>query len=303
MYDIVIVGAGPAGMTAALYAARGGRSVLMIEKLGYGGQIINTPEVENYPGIGKTSGYELAEKMYGQAIELGAELEYDEIVSVERTTAGFELTGESKKVYQARSVIFATGVTARHLGIDRENDLVGRGVSYCATCDGAFFKGRDVIVVGGGNTALEDAEYMSAIAPKVYLVHRRDAFRGDKVTSDRLEAKENVEFVLDSVSEKFIGAEKVEGLTVKNVKTGELRDIPASCVFVALGHVPSNGAFAELAGLDDAGFFDSGESCTTASAGVFVAGDARRKDRRQLVTAVSDGATAAMAAIDYLNSL
>ena len=177
MYDIVIVGAGPAGMTAALYAARSGRSVLMIEKLGYGGQIINTPEVENYPGIGKTSGYELAEKMYGQAIELGAELEYDEIVSVERTTAGFELTGESKKVYQARSVIFATGVTARHLGIDRENDLVGRGVSYCATCDGAFFKGRDVIVVGGGNTALEDAEYMSAIAPKelFYVLHHKTA--------------------------------------------------------------------------------------------------------------------------------
>lgn len=313
MHDIAIVGAGPAGLTAAIYGARGGKSVLLIEKLSYGGQIINTPEVDNYPGAKHTSGFELATDMYNQATELGAEMAFGEVSEIEKTKdeAGkscFKITtkglgGSEGKTFEAYSVILATGVESRPLGLPREENMVGAGISYCATCDGAFFRGKDVAVLGGGNTALEDAEYMAQLANKVYLVHRRDEFRGDEITVKRLASKENVEFVLDTVPVEIMGEPVVSGIKVKNVKTEEERILEVSAIFVAYGKVPDNGNFSNLTKLDGAGFFDSKEDCLTDTEGVFVAGDARAKLRRQLVTATADGAVAAMAAIEYLHGL
>ena len=304
MYDVVIVGAGPAGMSAAIYVARGGKKVLMLDRANYGGQIINTPEVENYPGSKVVSGFELANEMFEQATGLGAEMDYMNIVGVEhREDGSFLIKAESGKEIEAASVILATGVKNRPLGIDREEKLVGAGVSYCATCDGAFFRGKDVAVMGGGNTALEDAEYMTSIANKVYLIHRRDQFRGDAITVNRLKEKENLEFILDSVPVEFLGDARVEGIRVKKNKTEETRDIAVNAVFVAYGHISQNDAFRDIADLDQGGFFDSKEDCFTKTKGLFVAGDCRAKERRQLVTAASDGAVAAMDAIDYLNSI
>ena len=313
MFDIAVVGAGPAGLTSAIYGARGGKTVLLIEKLSYGGQIINTPEVDNYPGAKHTSGFELATSMYEQAIGLGAEMAFGEVSSIEKKkdddgkdyfsleTEGFG--GSEGKAFEARSVILATGVQSRPLGLDREEKMVGAGISYCATCDGAFFRGKDVAVLGGGNTALEDAEYMSELANKVYLIHRRDEFRGDEITVNRLKEKANVEFVLDSVPLEILGEPTVSGIKVKNVKTEEERDLPVSAIFVAFGKVPDNQNFTGVADLDQAGFFASDEGCETKTKGLFVAGDARAKARRQLVTATSDGAVAAMAAIEYLHTI
>ncbi len=304
MYDIVIIGAGTAGMSAAVYGVRGGRSVLMIEELSYGGQIINTPEVDNYPGTGKVSGFELAQQMYEQATGLGAEMKYAKVTELKRDESGlFTVHTESDGDFQAKAVIVATGVKNRNLGLEREEALVGLGISYCATCDGAFFRGKKVAVMGGGNTALEDAEYLAALAEKVYVVHRRDQFRGDAITVERLKTKENVEFVLDSVPEKLIGEDRLTGVLIKNVKSGQERELEVDGVFVAYGHKAVNDVFAELADLDESGFFDSSEDCTTKTSGLFVAGDCRKKRRRQLLTAGSDGAVAAMTALDYLNTL
>ncbi len=313
MHDILIVGAGPAGLTSAIYGARGGKSVLILEKLSYGGQIINTPEVENYPGTKHTSGFELATSMYEQATSLGAEFAYGEASGISKETDSegkpyFKVStknaiGEAGPDYESRTVILATGVQSRPLGLPREERLVGAGISYCATCDGAFFRGKDVAVLGGGNTALEDAEYMADIANKVYLVHRRSEFRGDEITVRRLEEKPTVEFVLDSVPVEILGEPVVSGLKVKNVKTDEERELPVNAIFVAYGKVPENQNFSEVAELDEAGFFASGESCLTGTPGIFVAGDARAKTRRQLVTATADGAVSAMSAIEYINTI
>ena len=304
MYDIAIVGAGPAGMSAAIYAARGGKKAIMIEKLSQGGQIINTPEVENYPGSGIVSGAELAMNMFDQASKLGAEIDYQEVIGIEKRGEGdFLIKTAAGKELEAKSVILATGVKSRPLGVEREERLVGLGISYCATCDGAFFRGKDVAIMGGGNTALEDAEYMASLANKVYLIHRRDKFRGDQITVDRLKEKENVELVLNSVPVELLGDPRIDGIKIKDVETQEERTIPVSAVFVAYGHIAQNDAFKDVADLDGGGFFDSSEDCMTRTKGIFVAGDARTKVRRQLVTAASDGAVAAMNAIDYLNSL
>ncbi len=311
VYDILVVGAGPAGLTAAIYGTRGGKSVLVLEKLSYGGQIINTPEVENYPGAKRTSGFELATSMYEQAIELGAKMEFGEVVEIERCDEELpyflvktkNAIGEPGPDYEAKSIILATGVKSRELGLPREEQLTGAGISYCATCDGAFFRGKDVAVLGGGNTALEDAEYMAELAKKVYLVHRRNEFRGDEITVKRLAEKENVEFVLDSVPVEILGEPRVDGLKVKNVKSNEERVLEVEAIFVAFGRVADNQGFANLVDLNDAGFFNSGEDCVTKTQGVFVAGDAREKTRRQLVTATADGAVSAMAAIEYLHNL
>ena len=312
-YDILVVGAGPAGLTAAIYGARGGKKVLILEKLSYGGQIINTPEVENYPGTKKTSGFELATSMYEQAIELGAEVAYGEASGIveskdEEGKKIFEIktksvTGAEGETYEAKAVILATGVKSRELGLPREEALAGAGISYCATCDGAFFRGKDVAVLGGGNTALEDAEYMAEIANKVYLIHRRKEFRGDEITVARLAGKDSVEFVLDTVPVEIMGEPIVDGIKVKNVVTDEERLIPVNAIFVAYGKIPDNNAFSDVAELNEAGFFASGEDCLTKTEGVFVAGDCRTKARRQLVTATSDGACAAMSAIEYIHNL
>lgn len=301
MYDIVIIGAGPAGMSAAVYGQRAGKKTLMIDAKGFGGQILNTPEVENYPGIKKTSGIELASSLYEQATGQGAEIVYEKAVAIEPGNPAVVRTETTS--YETKAVIIATGAKNRPLGIPTEEKFAGAGVSYCATCDGAFFRGRDVAVIGGGNTALEDAEVLSGIANKVYLVHRRDAFRGEQAGVKRLLTKDNVEFVLDSVPEEILGEMTVSGLKVRSVKTDETRTLSVQGVFVAIGQMPDNGDFADAAELDDKGYVAAGEDCMTKTPGVFTAGDCRTKKVRQLATAAADGAVAALAAVDYINSL
>lgn len=302
MYDILIIGAGPAGLAAAIYGQRAGKKTVLVEQTTFGGQILNTPEVENYPGLKTVSGYELAKNLYDQAEGLGAEILYEKVT-------GIEDLGAVKKVktadneYETKTVIIATGAKNRPLGIDKEDDYVGAGISYCATCDGNFFRNRDVAVVGGGNTALEDAEVLSGIANKVYLVHRRDAFRGDQTNVNRLTAKENVELVLDSVPLEILGDGLVSGLKVKNKKTEEERVLDVQGIFVAIGQMPDNKDFENVAALDDKGYVAAGEDCRTSTPGVFTAGDCRHKKVRQIATATADGAVAALEAIEYINAM
>lgn len=302
MYDMVIIGAGPAGLSAAIYGQRAGKKTLLIDAKGFGGQIINTPEVENYPGIKKVSGLELATNLYEQATELGAEIVYEKAVGIEDTGASKKVKTESA-VYETKSVIIATGAKNRPMGLENEEKYTGAGVSYCATCDGAFFRGRDVAVIGGGNTALEDAEVLSGIADKVYLIHRRDQFRGEEANVKRLREKDNVEFVLNSVPVELVGDTMISGLKVKNVKTEEVITLLVQGVFVAIGQMPDNKDFADVAGLDDKGYVAAGEDCLTNTSGVFTAGDCRTKKVRQLATAAADGAVAALAAVEYINNL
>lgn len=302
MYDIVIVGAGPAGLSAAIYAQRAGKSSLVLDEKGYGGQIVNTPDVENYPGISKVSGIEFAKNLYDQATALGAEVKTEKVSGIDdRSSTKIVKTGSGS--YECKSVIIATGAKNRILGFEGEVKLTGSGVSYCATCDGNFFRGRDVAVIGGGNTALEDAEVLSGIVNKVYLVHRRDQFRGDQSTVDRLRKKTNVEMVLDSVPVAVVGDMMVSGLKVSNVKTGAERTLDVQGVFVAAGQVPDNKDFENVADLDPAGYVAAAEDCLTKTPGVFTAGDCRTKKVRQLTTAAADGAVAALAASDYINQL
>ena len=302
MYDIIIIGAGTAGLSAAIYASRAGKTALVLESKAYGGQIINTPEVENYPGIKNISGFDFATGLYEQAKECGAVVKIQGVLDVKKEASCF-VVSTKRNTYEGRSLIIATGASNRPLGLEREKEMIGKGISYCATCDGAFFKGKDVAVIGGGNTALEDAGFLSNYCNKVYIVHRRDAFRGEPSSLERLKAKENVELVLDSVSEKIIGDETVSGLEVKNVKTGEKRILDVSGIFVAIGQVPQNELFKDLVTLDPSGYVVAGEDCRTSMDGVFVAGDCRTKKVRQLTTAASDGAVAALAACEYVDSI
>ena len=302
MYDIVIIGAGPAGLSAAIYGQRAGKETLLIDAKGFGGQIINTPDVENYPGIKKVSGLELATNLYEQATELGAEIVYEKAVGIEDAGQHKKVKTESA-VYETKSVIISTGAKNRPMGLEQEEKYTGAGVSYCATCDGAFFRGRDVAVIGGGNTALEDAEVLSGIADKVYLVHRRDQFRGEEANVKRLREKENVEFILDSVPVELVDDTMISGLKVKNVKTEETITLLVQGVFVAIGQMPDNQDFADVARLDDKGYVTAGEDCLTGTPGIFTAGDCRTKKVRQLATAAADGAVAALAAVEYINNI
>ncbi len=301
MTDIIIIGAGIAGMTSAIYARRASKSVLVLEAKSYGGQIINTPDVENYPAAPHISGFDLATNVYGQAKALGAEFKFEKAVNIE-DHGGYKTVATTKNSYDAKAVIIATGSENRKLGLENEDRLVGRGVSYCATCDGAFFRGKTVAVAGGGNTALEDALYLSDVAGKVYLIHRRDAFRGDDGTVERLKKKENVVFVLNSNVTKLIADKKLTSIEVTD-KEGVVTPIEVDGLFVAVGRIPENQNFTSVIDLDAAGYALSGEDCRTRTKGVFVAGDTRQKDVRQLVTAASDGAVAATEAIKYINGL
>lgn len=302
MYDIIIIGGGPAGLTAALYALRAGKSVLVIEKSTFGGQITWSPKVENFPTIPSISGAELGDRLTSQVLEQGAELELDEVVSV-------ELDGDIKRVktdfggtFEAKALIIAAGARPRTLGIPGEDALMGAGVCFCAVCDGAFYKDRPVAVNGGGNSALQDAMLLSDTCSKVYLIHRRDTFRGEARLVEALRARENVEFVLNSSITALIGQDELSGLVVTNDK-GESREISVDGLFVAIGHAPDNGVFSELIDLDKGGYADSDESCTTKTPGVFVAGDCRKKSVRQLTTAAADGSCAALAACRYVDAL
>lgn len=299
MYDIIIVGAGTAGMSAAIYGLRAGKKVLMLEGRSYGGQIINTPEVENYPGIKKVSGFEFATNLYQQATDLGAEIIYEKVESIRDNKESKTVVTEENE-YETKTVIIATGAKNRPLGLDKEKELTGAGVSYCATCDGMFFRGKDVAVVGGGSTALEDAVFLSNFCDKVYVIHRRDSFRGEDKLVKALESKENVFFVLDSVVVELKGENILSGISVKNVNNGVITEIDVKGVFIAIGQEPDNHAFSELIELDEKGYVRAGEDCITNVEGIFTAGDCRTKNVRQLTTAASDGAVAALAACEYM---
>lgn len=294
MYDIIIVGAGPAGLTSAIYARRAMKSVLVLEALSYGGQIINTLSIENYPAMPGVSGFDFATNLYNQAKNLGADIKFEKVLEIKDGSLKKVVT--SKEEYECKCVIIATGCENRKLGLPLEEELTGRGISYCATCDGNFYKGKIVAVVGGGNTALEDALYLSDIASKVYLIHRREEFRGEESTLNLLKKKGNIEFILNSNVTKLVGNEKLEKIIVNDDK-----EVEVSGLFVAIGKIPENENFRKLIDLDDNGYIDSSEDCHTNVSGIFVAGDARKKDLRQLVTATSDGAVAANEAIKYIN--
>ena len=299
MYDMIIVGAGPAGLSAAIYGVRAGKSVLVLEADSYGGQIINTPEIENYPAIKHISGYDFATNLYEQAIDLGAEIKFEKVLEIKSENHEKKVITDSNQ-YDGKTIILATGAKSRTLGLDREKELVGRGVSYCATCDGGFFKGKEVAINGGGSTALEEALYLSSICAKVYLIHRRDSFRGEEKILQALREKQNVEFVLNSSIKELIGDNKIKGIVVQNIETGTKITIPISGLFIALGQIPENGTFDNLINLDKGGYISATEDCKTNIEGIFVAGDTRTKRVRQLTTAASDGAVAALAASEYI---
>jgi len=300
MHDIIIVGAGTAGLSAAIYGLRAGKSVLVLEQASYGGQIINTPEIENYPAIQKISGFEFATNLYNQAKNLGAEFAFEKVEGIE-DKGQFKEVKTKDKSYEGKTVILATGAKNRSLGVEKEEELVGKGISYCATCDGMFYRGKVVAVNGGGNTAVEDATFLSDYVQKVYVIHRRDEFRADKAEVDRLVAKPNVELVLNSTVKRLESdASGLTGVVVAN-KDGEERTLKVDGLFVAIGQAPDNQAFSELVELDGKGYISAGESTLTKTPGIFTAGDCRTKAIRQLATAASDGAVAGLAAVSYIN--
>lgn len=292
MYDIIIVGAGPAGLTAALYARRANKKVLVFEAKAYGGQIVNAHLVENYPGIKSISGFDLATEMYDQAVSLGAEVRFE---MVKKITKDKEVITDNG-TYKARAIILATGAENRRLNLPEEVDYIGRGVSYCATCDGNFYKGKDVAIVGGGNTALEDALYLSNICNKVYLIHRRESFRGEDKYVEQISLSDNVELILNSQVIDLIGEEHLEKITVKN-KEDEERTIDVTGLFIAVGQQPKNELFADVIELDEKGYIKAIDEVHTTCEGIYVAGDTRDKELKQLTTAVSDGSLAATVAI------
>ena len=297
MYDIIIIGAGPAGLTAAIYGRRANKSVLVLEAKSYGGQIINTLDIENYPANNHISGFDFATNLYNQAKELGTEIVFDKVIEI--TNNKEVITANNK--YNAKAIIIATGSDNRKLGLPNEDELIGKGVSYCATCDGAFFKGKEVAVVGGGNTALEDALYLSNLANKVYIIHRRDEFRGEDKSVNLIKQKDNIELILNSTVTKLISDDKLTGIEITN-KDGSINTINIDGLFVAIGRVPSNDYYKNIINLDDQGYVIANEDCKTNIPFIFVAGDNRTKEVRQLVTATSDGAIAATNAIKYIES-
>jgi len=301
MYDIIIIGAGPAGLTAAIYARRAGKSCLVIERSAFGGQIALSPKLENYPGFMEISGTEFSDRLVEQAMGLGAEVELDEVTAVNDHGTHKSVTTLSGE-FEAKAVIIAAGAKHRHLGIEREEELTGMGIGYCAVCDGAFYRNRDVAVYGGGNTALQDAMMLSDICAKVYLIHRRDTLRGEAHLEQKLRAKENVEFVLESQISELLGGEELEGLRLIH-NDGSEREIAVEGLFVAIGYAPDNAPYAGVAALDEGGYISAGEDCRVTTPGVFVAGDCRSKAIRQVTTAVGDGAVAALAACEYLDNM
>lgn len=301
LYDIIVIGGGPAGLTAAVYARRAGKSVLIIEKNTFGGQITWSPRVENFPGFASISGTELGDLMTNQAMDQGAEVELEEVSAVTEGTGCKLVRCVSGAEFTARAVILATGAKPRPLGVEREEDLTGSGVNYCAVCDGAFYAGAPVAVVGGGNSALQDAMLLSETCSKVYLIHRRDSFRGEQKLAEALSGKANVELVLNASVTELLGADELSGVMVE--QNGVQRRLDVEGLFVAVGHQPDNAAFSALLELDARGYADSDETCRTLTPGFFVAGDCRKKGVHQLTTAVADGATAALAAVNYIDTL
>ena len=300
MYDILIVGGGPGGLTAAIYALRAGKSVLVIEKNSFGGQIAFSPKVENIPGTMEISGAEFAEKLTDQAMNLGADVELENVIKAEKADGIFRVETEEGNTFEGRSLILALGVKHRTLGLPGEETLIGSGISFCAVCDGAFYTGQEVVMVGGGNSALQEALLLSEVCKKVTIVQNLPTFTGEKKLAEALEARDNVQVHFSTLVEDYRTENgRLVGLDLKK-DSGEVFSVSCDGVFLAVGLEPRNGAFAGLADLNGWGYFDSAEDCTTKTPGLFVAGDCRSKRIRQVVTASADGAIAAMAACRYL---
>lgn len=291
-FDIIIIGAGTAGMTAGIYAARANKKTLILEGKNYGGQIINTPDIENFPALNHISGIEYATNLYNQVKDLGVTYKREEVQNITED----RVVTTNKNQYQAKAVIIATGTQNRKLGLEGEDNLVGRGISYCATCDGRFYKGKNVAVIGGGNTAIEDAIYLSDLADKVYLIHRREGFRADQKALEILKSKENVEFILNNKPHKLIAENKLTGLEIIN-NENEITMIDVSGIFIAIGQIPNTEIFKDFIDLNESGYIKSKDGVHTNIDKIYVAGDVREKELRQLITAASDGAIAANTAI------
>ena len=301
MHDIIIVGGGPGGLTAAIYALRAGKSVLVIEKNSFGGQIAFSPKVENIPGTKEISGAAFADQLTDQAMNLGADVELENVIRVEKKDGIFSVHTEEGSCFEGRAVILALGVRHRTLGLPGEEELVGNGLSFCAVCDGAFYTGQNVAMVGGGNSALQEALLLSEVCNQVTIVQNLAGFTGEKKLADALLARENVTVHFSTLVDGYVTENgKLTGLKLKK-DSSEKMEISVDGVFLAVGLEPRNGAFAELADLNGWGYFDSAEDCTTRTPGLFVAGDCRSKRIRQVVTASADGAVAAMAACNYLD--
>lgn len=304
MYDIVIIGAGPAGLTAAIYARRAAKSVLVLERETFGGQITHSPKIENYPGFIEMSGNELGEKLIEQALYQGAEIELDTAVCVSGTPGSFTVKGESGS-YEAKSVIIASGSHHRKLGLDKEDDFVGEGISYCAVCDGAFYKDKDVAVIGGGNSALQEAILLSKTSKSVTLIQNLSFLTGEKKLCEDVLKADNISVIYSSIVSAIEGNSTFEGITIENTESGEKQLIKVDAVFVAIGQQPENEPFKDVVSIDERGYILCDESCVPEGAiqGIFTAGDCRSKKIRQVATAVADGATAALAACSFIDSL
>ncbi len=301
MTDIIIIGAGPAGLTAAIYARRADKSVVILEKGVFGGQMTFSPKIENYPGFNEVSGNELAEKMIEQALSLGAEIEMAEVT-------GIDPDGDIKKVYtedstlEAKTVILATGAEHRKLGLMREDDLIGSGISFCAVCDGAFFSDEDVVVVGGGNSAMQEALLLSETSKSVTMIQNLSDLTGEKALADRIHSKDNIKVITDSVVTAYLGDTEIEGVIIKNTVNGTESRIPCKGVFLAVGLLPATDILKDKIKLSEYGYIDADEGCATNIPGVFTAGDCRTKSVRQITTATADGAAAALAAVKFTES-
>lgn len=296
MYDVIIIGAGIAGLTSALYSARGDMKTLILESNAYGGQIINSNEVENYPGFESISGYQLSKNILEQVKKFNVEIKYESVTTIEDKNT----IVTNKNTYKTKTIIIATGLKKRQLGLYGENDLIGKGISYCATCDGNFYKDKIVAIVGGGNTAIEDALYLSNIVKKLYVIHRKNSFRADSYLIEQLSKKDNVDYILESEIISLNGEDKLEAITVRSNE--EDLKIEIDGLFIAIGQIPDNLKFSNLIQIDEYGFICSND-CTTNVDNIFVAGDCRTKELRQLITAASDGAIAATKCINYVNEI
>lgn len=299
MLDSIIIGAGPAGLTAAIYALRYGLKVIVFDKGFYGGQVANTTEVANYPALPNISGMEFSTNIYQQAIDLGADIRFESIDSVSFNNKIKSVT-TNNGTYEAKTVIIANGAKRRLLECEGEKEFTGKGVSYCATCDGAFFKNKDVAIVGGGNTALEDCLFLSNICNKVYLIHRRDKFSGDKLLVNSIKSKSNIQILYNCAVQKINGDKTVSSTKVKHLQDNSVQVLDLSGIFIAIGYVPDNFIFKGIE-VDKVGYIISDENCKTNIEGIYVAGDSRTKILRQIITAAADGAVAAFQASNYIN--
>lgn len=300
MYDILIAGAGPAGLTAAIYCLRAGKSVLIIEKGAFGGQITYSPKIENYPGFTSASGNEIADAMVSHAMAQGADIELDTVTGIRSNADGSRTLVCEGGEYTGGAVIIAVGCRHRRLGIEREEEFIGNGINFCAVCDGAFYKGGKVVMIGGGNSALQEALMLAEICPRVTVVQNLGYLTGEAKLIEQVKSKKNIDVLYGYVADGILGEDKLTGIRVRG-EDGATLDIPADGVFVAIGLVPENKPFEEVAELDARGYFKSDESCLTKTPGVFVAGDCRAKAVRQITTAVSDGSVAALAACRYID--